>query len=80
MLKYDLILRCYLKMMYWHFNADVKAAGGGGSGNMLGKTKRREGEREKERSGERGGRGGGGLLQMLGRDLGDCPRLSLSLM
>lgn len=39
-------------MMYWHFNADVKAAGGvggggGGSGNMLGKTKRREGEKKK---------------------------------
>lgn len=48
------------------------------SGNMLDEIKRKEGEKKK--GAERGGKGGGGLLQMLGRDLGDFPRLSLSLM
>lgn len=80
MLKYDLILRCYFKMMYWHFNADVKAAEGGVGFREYARQNEKKRGREKERSGERGGRGGGGLLQMLGRDLGDCPRLSLSLM
>ncbi len=64
-------------MMYWHFNADAKVAEGG-LGNVLDEIKRKEGEGKKGAG--RGGKGGGGLLQMLGRDLGDCPRLSLSSM
>lgn len=65
-------------MMYWYFNADAGRCRKGGSGNMFEEIKRKE-EGEKDGA-ERGGRGGGGWLQMLGRDLGDCPRLSLSLM
>lgn len=45
---------------------------------MLHEIKRKVGAEKK--GAERGGRGSGGLLQMLWRDLGDCPRLSLSLM
>lgn len=47
---------------------------------MLDEIKRKDGE--KRNGAERGRRKGGvgGLLQMLRRDLGDCPRLSLSLM
>lgn len=50
MLKYDFILRCYFKMMYWHFDADVKAARGI---QGIGCVKFKEKKEGKERSGER---------------------------
>lgn len=63
-------------MMHWHFGADAaKATWEYSTGDLKEKTEKKgRGERRKRI------REGGGLLRMLGRGLGDSPRLSLSLM
>lgn len=55
MLKYDFILRCYFKMMYWHFNADAEGAGRGVWGicsMKLKEKKRGKGKEQREEEGE----------------------------
>lgn len=77
MLKYDFILRCYFKMMYWHFSADMKVANVCVCVGVGWKIKIREGGKKK--SGE-GRKGRWRVAANVRERLGDCPRLSLSLM